>query len=436
MKKIIALSLALAFVLCGHASARELTLEQALELARQHSFEIKAARATADAAHSSATAAHRVRYPTIGLDGSASLLSNLVSFTIAIPPFPPMSREIGSKEVYQIDATLSMPLYTGGRLSGAIDQAEASARIKDAIADATDEQIMLTARILYFSLARADNMMRAATASLERARIVGRNVRSMFDAGAADSIALLEADLAIADASFSGTRARIDRRSAEIRLEILLGIDSGESLAIPDTAPPPDEPPSPLADISSKPQLRAAAAGIEAGLADVRITRSEYLPSISLFGRWSGGQPNRDVFEGEWDDYFAVGAGLSWSFNLGNQSGNRMRAAESRLESLRLDRDRVERDLTEAARLAGEQMRLAWEEYRSALERYEITSKNYRIAERRHAAGDLPTNRLLEIEQSLTSSDAALAASRAAYHIARSNWLYAVGSDELKKGTM
>ncbi|MDD3642533.1 MAG: TolC family protein [Candidatus Krumholzibacteria bacterium] len=430
------LSSALFLAAAGAASARELTLEEALALARWHSFELRAAGAEADAARSAATAARRGRYPTLSLEGRASVLDELISFGFEVPPGISFERELGSKEIVQLDAALSLPLYTGGRISGAIDQAEAASRLKSAMVAATDEQVWLAARVHYFTLDRADNMARAAGSSLERTRIAARNVRSMFEAGAADSIDLLEADLAVAEASFALTRARVERRSAEIRLQILLGIDTGEGLAIPETAPPPDEPPSLAADISGKPQLAAASAGIEAGLAEVRISRADYLPSISLFSRYSIGKPNRDLFEGEWDDYFSVGAGLNWSFNLGNRTGHLTRAAESRVEALRLGRERIERDLSEAARLAGERMRLAWEEYRSARERHEITSANYRLAGRRHAAGDLPTNRLLEIEQSLSSSEAALAAARAGYHIARSGWLYAVGSDELRKGTM
>jgi outer membrane protein len=427
------LILALAFSVT--ARARELTLEEVLTLARQHSFELKSARSDAKAARSSATAAQRGRYPTLAVSGSASALSNLTSFFFQVVPGISIDRQLGSKEVYQFDAALSLPLYTGGRISGTIDQAEAAIRMKDAMIAATDDQVLLAARVYYFTLARADDMMLVAQASLERARIVLRNVRSMFDAGAADSIDMFEADLAVTDASFAGTRARIERRSAEISLELLLGIDPDESLTLSGTAAPPDELPPSSDDISGKPQLNAASAGIDAGLAEVRISRSEYLPTISLFGRYSIGKPNRDMFDAKWDDYFAGGAGLSWSFNLGNQTGHMMKSAESRVEALRLGREQIERDLTEAARLAGEQMRLAWEGYRSALDRFEITSKTYRIAERQHAAGDLPTNRLLEIEQSLSSSEAAVAAAQASYHIARSSYLYAVGSDELKKGT-
>jgi hypothetical protein len=42
---------------------------------------------------------------------------------------------------------------------------------------------------------------------------------------------------------------------------------------------------------------------------------------------------------------------------------------------------------------------------------------------------------LLEIEQSLTSAEATLAASRAEFRIAQSRYLYAIGSDKLEEGT-
>jgi outer membrane protein TolC len=131
------------------------------------------------------------------------------------------------------------------------------------------------------------------------------------------------------------------------------------------------------------PQLRSAQAGINAGKASVGFEKSGYLPSLSLFGGYSIGKPNRDVFNANWDGYFTVGAGVSWSFNLGDQTGRKVRAAEFQLNALEQERDRVRRELDEAARLSYEQMSLAHERFQSAQDQYQITSANYRLAQQR-----------------------------------------------------
>lgn len=422
-------------LVAGSLLARDLTLPEALELARQHSFELKKSQALADAARQSGLAAERGRFPTLSLEGRANWLSNLPSFEISLPTGQSLQREIGSQQNYQADVRLQFPLYTGGRLSGTIDQAAALAQMREALSDATLDQVYLAARIEFFSLARAESMLRAATASLKRATITEETIQSMYDAGAADSVDLLETRLAVSQASFAKTQSEIDRRTAELRLLLLLGLDTDSSLTVAgvtDSVPPP-MPREPVP--TDMPQLRSAQAGINAGKASVGIEKSGYLPSLSLFGGYSVGKPNRDVFNGNWDDYFTIGAGVSWSFNLGNQTGRRVKATEFQLHALEQERDRIHRDLTEAARLAYEQMSLAHERFQSADDQYQITSTNYRLAQHQHEAGALTTRRLLEIEQSLTSAEATLAASRAEFRIAQSRYLYAIGSDKLEKGT-
>jgi len=421
-------------VLSSTASAGELTLREALDLAREHSYELKKARSQQRAALSSVSAAELERFPTLTLEGRAWAVDDLPSFEIDIPLGPTFEKRLGSERSYQIDATLNVPLYTGGRIDGTIDQAMALARMREAVVRAESDRLCLSVRLNYYSLARADNMLTAAEASLDRANIVAGNVRALFEAGAADSVDLLEADLAFSEASFARSRAEIERRKAEISLQLLLGIDPGDGLLLADIPIPPETMPGGVPTTEGKPELAAAAAGIEAQRSAIGLRRSEYLPSISLFGGYSTGKPNRDMFNDETDDFFKVGAGLRWSFNLGNQSGQRVKAARLELEAQQHDRDRIARTLDEAARLALEQLRLAHQEYLSARRRFELTSRNYRLAEKRHAEGDISTNRLLEIEKSLTNTQAALAAASAAYHIRYSGWLYATGSEELEKG--
>lgn len=425
-----------AVMLSVSTEAGELTLSETIRLAGERSFELKAARAREESARHSTSASRRARFPSLSIEGRIAAVDDLPVFEFDIPTGPSLKREIGAKESYQIDAYLTLPLYTGGRIGGSIDQAEAFARISEAMALAESERVSLAARVEYYSLGMAGSMVRTADASLQRAEIIAGSVLSMFEAGAADSVDLLEADLAVTEASFALSRARIERRSAEIRLQMLLGIDTSEHLTIASLPSPPESLPGGRSGMPDRPELEAASARIEAGEAALEVTGSGRLPSISLFGGYSIGKPNRDMFEAETDDYFRVGLGLSWSLNLGGAEGERIEAARLEVDALRRERERIERDLGEAADLALERMRLAHEEYLSSKRRLELTSRNFRLAERRHREGDLPTSRLLEIEKSLTAAQADLAASEAAYYMRYSGWLYATGSEELEKGTI
>ncbi len=427
------------FALCvlippGVLSARDLNLAGAFRLAREHSLAVKQAQANADAAVSLHGAAQRDRLPVLDLQAMASYVDYVPTLDIALPFGQSFSRELGTNENYQTDIRLTLPLYTGGRISGGIDRASAVARVNQALAAASVDQVYLQTRVEYYQLYRFDRLYAAADASLQRATITAEDVQSMYDAGVADSTDLLEARLNLTEVDLARTQAASARRSAEIRLLTLLGLDYEESLTLTEPIDQPSALPAAEPVSETKPELRAARESIAVGDAEVRMQRGGYLPTLAAFGGWSYGKPNLDRFNDTWNDYFTVGARLTWSFNTGNKTGRQVRAAEYAREATHRHYDEVSETLNREAQLRRQQLQLAYDGYMTARTRFEIATDNYRLARTRHRDGDLASNRLLEIEQTLAAAESSLAAAVADYHIARSAWLYAIGSELLKEG--
>ncbi|MBD3404395.1 hypothetical protein GF420_16005 [candidate division GN15 bacterium] len=430
----IAVSVLVTLLLCGSLSARELSLARALELARAHSYVLKQARAEAEASASLESAAERERWPTLDVSASGAYASYVPTLDLELPFGESFSREIGTHQNYQADIRLLFPVYTGGRISGGIDRAEAVVRVQQALAQANLDQVYLQTRVEYFTLARFDQLETAAAASLRRARITAKDVQSMYEAGVADSTDLLEADLNLTEASFALTQAKNMRRRSELRLLILLGLNPQDSLTLSDALVTPSVPTLPPIIADSKPELRAAEATMAMRRAERDLSHSAYLPTVSLMGGWSYGKPNLDRFNNEWNDYWTVGAQISWSFNIGNKTGEQVRASTWQLRAAERQRDEVAETLQREVQLRFEELTLALERYRSADRQWQLARSNYRLARDRFQAGDLPSNRLLEIEQMLSSAESSRAAAAAEYHIARSAYLYALGSDQLKEG--
>ena len=113
--------------------ARDLTLQQALDLAEQHSFVLKKARANSIAAQNELKAAGTERFPIVSLAGNAAYINKTAEMDINIPNLVSLQREIGSKEHYQTDLRMTVPLFTGGKISSGIDIASALARYAEAL---------------------------------------------------------------------------------------------------------------------------------------------------------------------------------------------------------------------------------------------------------------------------------------------------------------
>lgn len=414
------------------ASAVDLTFQQTLHQALEHSHALKKAAAMTGASHASLDAARADRWPTLSLSGTAQVIDDIPVVQFA----PGVSRELGSKETYQTDVRLTLPIFTGGRISSGVDLARASRELQEALAKGDSDRVAIVVWSEYLGLQRANRMVDVANASLKRAEIISANVTSLYSAGVADSIDLNDTRLALARAQLGVTQALNQKRSAEIRIAILVGADPGESINPASTpADPTDSIISDLAIFSGdKSELRASQAAVAAARARVHLTIADLLPSLSAYGGYSYGKPNGDVFNNQWRDVWSMGATLGWSFNLGGKSLSRNKSARFELTSAQSDRDRVAEQLDREARLAREQVRLALARFENARTEFQIASDQFRQAQLRHQNGDLSSNRLLDIETSLTAAQSSLAASVSDSWLSIAYWYYATGSNRLQEG--
>jgi outer membrane protein TolC len=164
------------------------------------------------------------------------------------------------------------------------------------------------------------------------------------------------------------------------------------------------------------------------------VSGADYFPTLSAFGGYSYGKPNLDRFNNTWNDYFTVGANLTWSFNFGNRTARKSRAARFAFDAATQDRKQIEETLTRDAALYYEQLKYAHSRYQSAVTETRIARSNYSLAEAQFRDGIMAANRLLEIAADLNSAEATLASSLADFHIALSAYYYAIGSANLRRG--
>jgi len=414
--------------------AVELTLKDAFEKARDHSYRLKKTEAQSEASRSELKSARAERLPTLSLSAYASYISEVSSLDIEVAPGMSFSREIGTEDHYQGDLRLSLPLFTGGRISGGIDLARAGVDYYNAANRMESDRLYLNTRMTYLNLYRTERQVEVARASLKRTEIILGDINSLYKAGAADSVAILDARLAHTRADYAVKQAAIARRTVEISLLTLLGLDLSEKLKLTDKFDTPVMIDPFARPDETKAELLAYRANIELNRSRLKLTRSDYFPTVSVFTGYSYGKPNIDQFNSSWNDYYTLGANLTWSFNVGGKSVNRVRNARYNLQSADYDYRQVEEDLTREMRIAFENMKNTYEKYLSALEENKITTQSFRLAQQKLRQGAMATNRLLEIETTLTSSQSSLAAALVDFHIALSEYLYAAGSPLLREG--
>ena len=429
------LSVFLVIAVAASATAKDITLTEAIARAQSNSQRLRSAEAQLQSANQALSSARAERFPTLSATALASYVSEVPSLQLTLPVGPSISREMGSHETYQTDVRLSVPIFTGGRISSGVSQASAAKDLSSAGLAQVQATVALATRQAVINLYRADMSKHAAQSAHERAQILARDVRSLHDAGAADSVDLLEIQLALTKAALQVDIAETARRSAAIVLGRLIQEEHPESLVIVEQFPTPTSEDSLLVlPPNNKYELLQASASIASAEAQRRFASSDWFPTVALFGGYSYGKPNLDRFNDRWNDYFTTGATLSWSLNLGGKAASQVRRATYARNAYEHAASEMRATLNQEARIAREQVVLAGRKYSASFASFSIASERFRLAKLQFSEGTLSTNRLTDIQESLALADSDKAVALTDYHLALSHYYFVIGSDKLEKG--
>lgn len=411
-----------------------LGLSDTVERALAHSYQIQTAQYDSASADNNVRAAKAERFPTLSLNASSFYVDEIQTIDIPIPLADEM--EIGAKENYQADFKLMVPLFTGGKIADGIDLQRATLAAQTAGLNATRTAIAYQSRDAYLRLMVADGLLRSAEASVDRVIIIRNDVRNLHASGLADSVDLLDAELAYQKGLYQFEVQNTARINAALALARLIGLENETDFTLTEEIPPPRE--STYAEITvddiQRQELAVYDCRIRAAEHGVRLNNAAYYPTLAAFGGYSVGKPNKDMFGNEWNDYFTAGLNLNWSFNLGNKPGKSTNAARQKVYSEQMARRDFEESLLLQANAALENIRHAYQVFIISEKELAIAREKYRLGRERQLAGRMAVSRLLELEQELTASEQMSRVAKITYYLSENALLYALGSPRLFGG--
>jgi len=280
--------------------AQELSLDTAVDAALVNNPEVASARERAAAAEKRLDGGKSHRLPKIGLSESFVYSNNpaevfaltlnqgrfdMEEFFLSDPNNPdPLSTFITTLD-------FELPIYTGGKISARVGQAEAMATAEDYTLAHTREKVAFETMTAYVNLAKA----RDHQALLEKARSTTAEHVRLAEKYAAEGM-ILEADVLQARVYLSEmdemlTQATNGARLAEAALNFQMGAD--QTLAR-ELAPLPPATPV-VGDVSEwiaaavedRRDLASARRKLEAGRLEEKASRPGYFPEIAVLGNYS-----------------------------------------------------------------------------------------------------------------------------------------------------
>ncbi len=286
-----------ALVAATALGAERLSLEEAMERAREASREAVAARLRLEAAEEEQRRARGFRLPTLSFEESFirtdspaevfALTLNQGRFSFADlvrgDPNHPAPRNAAVSRL-----ELAVPVYTGGELAGRVGQAEAAVQAAAAHAAWAADRAALAAAEAYVAVAQAREYLALVQRSRDTVAAHVALAQAYVEQGMLVRSELLRAEVELARVDDLLAEAQGAVRVAMANLAFRLGADQNGEWELEPLGEPPamvEDLAAWLASTASRRDLLAARAMLQAGRLEERVRRAAMLPKVAVIGR-------------------------------------------------------------------------------------------------------------------------------------------------------
>lgn len=209
-------------------NSQEITLDQAIELARRNNRDLEAARLTLERTQFALQEVNASQFPTAGVvldfsrnDSASARISNAANIDPTLSPL--LNRNTVSTS-FNGALQLSYDLYTSGIRPATIRAAENQVRFQQLEVERISEAIRLSVTRAYYNLQEADAQTQISEAAVANAAQILRDTQLQEQAGLGTRFDVLQTQVSLANASQDLTRARSQQRISRRQIVQLLSL--------------------------------------------------------------------------------------------------------------------------------------------------------------------------------------------------------------------
>ena len=431
-KRLLLLSAALTMFMSQSALAGE-TVELNLEDAMQRAFNTNPAITIAgyerDSARASYNAARSSRWITIegkhvtnrsGKDDNIKKTDATGGWT------GEYYKAIGNQHSNTVSA--SMPIYTGGKLSGTIKQAKAGYLISEQGLQKAYNDMRATVTNGYFDMLQADNMQKLGRESVERLADHLKNVEAQYEVGVVAKVDVLRSQVELANAKQSLIKAENAYQIAEANLNKIVGLPMDTQLKLDNILvyAPYENDMQYCLDYAAmhRPELEQAKQNVEAAKGALRVAISGHMPQIAASASQNWNDSN---WPGDENGNWGVGVQVTMNIFDSGVTTSKIHGAEADLAKAH----ETYRDTVDAVNL---DVRSNYLNLREAEKRIDTTKlavsqaeEDYRIAQLRYMNGVGTNTDVLDAQVALTDAKTNYLQAMYDYNTCKTNLETAIG---------
>lgn len=335
---------------------------------------------------STAALAERIAYlerntPNAAFGALGSLFGNL--------PF-------GRENAWMATATVSQPLFAGGRIMSGVQLARHAETAAEASLAETRADVALQVRQAYYGALLAQEAEAIVEASVDLAQQHHERVQLLLETGQASELDAMRAEVELENLRPQLVQARNARELASLNLKRLvnlpidapLRLTSSLAAADPALADPADVLLPSLAEaepqLARRASIAAAEQQVEIRREQVDIARGAFLPSVNLQANLSRQAFPTGFVPSDWQDDWTVGFVVQWPLFQGLRRGAEVDAAQAQVRQAELQSDQLREGVRlEYERALGEleqaraQIAAATRTVTQATRVYELTELRY-----------------------------------------------------------
>ncbi len=291
-----------------------------------------------------------------------------------------------SNHGYSQGINVSWPIWTFGKVEGAIDAARYQKNIADLNVYKTEADTKLAAVQAYYQYLEAVKLAEVQAQSVTDYASHLNNVQQQFDAGIVAKLDVLSSNVSLANAKQKSIAADNTRDVAEANLNNIMRVPMNTTLK-----PLDKNFPEPEFDLTMEQailmaqkyrwELVEADYGVKAAEASLRSAKAGYLPTVSVGGGYNWKEASVTAVD---KDDWAVQGGLSWSLWDGGATQASVKKADAAVktaqETLLQAREKIELEVRQDylnVLSYKEQIRAAEASVAQAEEAYKIATVRY-----------------------------------------------------------
>jgi outer membrane protein len=393
----------------------ELSLEQALKIGLENSRALHTSQFKLEAAEARAGETHATGLPSLKFSGAYTRLSDVPSQAIVLPAnsfgpgFPPsnvsMTLSPTILDNYTLRATVQQPLFTGGKISGAVEAAQHNAIASEHDLRRDHADIVYSITAAYWNLHRANEFKRFVDENVIQVQSHATDAQNLEKQGLLTTNDVMKVQVQLSDAQVRQIDANNNVKLAMYQLNNVLGLPLQTEIALTTTIRLKDRTWDPLdrlvqTALEKRPEVLAMNERVQSGEAGVTSANGGWWPQLYLVGNYNYLKPNQRFFplKNQFKDTWDVS--LSVSFDIWNwlQTGYQSTQAHAQLaqarEGLSMMKDGVMLEVTQS-----------YLNVQKAREREGVSERgvsqaeeNYRIMKGRYAQGLVANSELLDAE--------------------------------------